>query len=151
MGIFRTVGLSLLVLIEAVSLRHVHLLHMRVHEKRVLWRPHHPCSMDSRFCHHMFERTVPLLHSTQLPMWALSRKRPQETVILNWKMGLGFVSRGFIAGGRFEHTTLLSKSLDNTILLILHIFYNNYWLRRSPFQTYDHPVLALRWPSYKCL
>ena len=37
------------------------------------------------------------------------------------KNGSGFWGRGFIAGGRFEPTTLLSKSLDNTAFFFLCI------------------------------
>ena len=48
-------------------------------------------------------------------MWALGRKRPQETVNCDFELKnrSGFCLQGFIAGARFEPTTLLSKSLDN--------------------------------------
>ena len=36
------------------------------------------------------------------------------------KNGSGFWGRGFIAGALFEPTTLLPKSLDNTVLLPLY-------------------------------
>jgi hypothetical protein len=48
-----------------------------------------------------------------------------QTTSRNWdfelKNGSGFWGRGFIAGARYEHTTLLSKSLDNTAFFFLCI------------------------------